>query len=141
MENASKALIIAGAILLAILLIGLGVFIFNNAKGAISDTGLDEQKIASVNSKFEAYEGTVTGAKARDLVDLVRTNNKTYDVSESRNIILSVTAGTFNNANITTDADFSSAKVALKSGTQYTVTISYKASGSTKGLVDKITIK
>ena len=31
MENASKALIIAGAILLAILIIGLGVFIFQKA--------------------------------------------------------------------------------------------------------------
>ena len=32
MENASKALIIAGAILLAILIIALGVFIFNQSK-------------------------------------------------------------------------------------------------------------
>ena len=32
MENASKALIIAGAILLAILIIALGVFIFSKAK-------------------------------------------------------------------------------------------------------------
>ena len=141
MENASKALIIAGAILLAILLIGLGVFIFNNAKGAISDTGLDEQKISSINSKFEAYEGTITGAKAKDLVDLVRTNNNTYDTTETRNITLSVVAGSFNKTNITSDDDFSAAKVALKTGSQYTVTISYKTSGSTKGLVDKISIK
>ena len=32
MENASKALIIAGAILLAILLISLGIMIFNQAQ-------------------------------------------------------------------------------------------------------------
>ena len=32
MENASKALIIAGAILLAILIIGLGMFIYNSKK-------------------------------------------------------------------------------------------------------------
>ena len=35
MENASKALIIAGAILLSILIIGLGMSIFNASKTAI----------------------------------------------------------------------------------------------------------
>ena len=39
MENASKALIIAGAILLAILIIALGVFIFSKAKSA---TNMDD---------------------------------------------------------------------------------------------------
>ncbi len=33
MENASKALIIAGAILIAILLISLGIIMFNSSKG------------------------------------------------------------------------------------------------------------
>ena len=41
MENASKALIIAGAILLSILIIGLGMYIYNMAADAITDTGLD----------------------------------------------------------------------------------------------------
>ena len=36
MENASKALIIAGAILLAILLISLGIMIFNQAHMRVS---------------------------------------------------------------------------------------------------------
>ncbi len=38
MENASKALIIAGAILLAILIIGLGIFIYRQAAKALIDT-------------------------------------------------------------------------------------------------------
>jgi len=33
MENASKALIIAGAILISILLISLGIMMFNSSKG------------------------------------------------------------------------------------------------------------
>lgn len=33
MENASKALLIAGAILIAILLISLGIIMFNSSKG------------------------------------------------------------------------------------------------------------
>ena len=38
MENASKALIIAGAILLAILLISLGIMIFNQAQDTVNKT-------------------------------------------------------------------------------------------------------
>ena len=37
MENASKALIIAGAILLAIAIIGIGMFVYNNVSGTIRD--------------------------------------------------------------------------------------------------------
>ena len=45
MENASKALIIAGAILLAILIIGLGIFIYRQAANTVSDTGMDQLSI------------------------------------------------------------------------------------------------
>ena len=45
MENASKALIIAGAILLAILIIGLGIFIYRQAANTVSDTGMDQLAI------------------------------------------------------------------------------------------------
>ena len=58
MENASKALIIAGAILLSILIIGLGMFIYQQAAGAMNDTGLSDQEIQAFNQKFLQYEGT-----------------------------------------------------------------------------------
>ena len=76
MENASKALIIAGAILLSILIIGLGMLIFNQAKDAISNTGMDKQKVDAYNSEFEAYVGdNVNGTRVRSLIDTVRTHN------------------------------------------------------------------
>lgn len=43
MENASKALIIAGAILLSILIIGLGMFIYQQASGAMGNANLDHK--------------------------------------------------------------------------------------------------
>ena len=49
MENASKALIIAGAILLAILIIGLGMFIYNQAADTLDGAQLDGQKVDSYN--------------------------------------------------------------------------------------------
>ena len=45
MENASKALIIAASILIAILIISLGVRIFNGAQSAANGTQLDETEI------------------------------------------------------------------------------------------------
>ena len=41
MENASKALIIAGAILLAIAIIGVGMYVFNNIRGSRVKTLID----------------------------------------------------------------------------------------------------
>ena len=41
MENASKALIIAGAILLAILIISLGIVIYNQAAGVVNTDQLN----------------------------------------------------------------------------------------------------
>ena len=40
MENASKALIIAGAILLAILLISLGIMIYTQAQNTVQNSGM-----------------------------------------------------------------------------------------------------
>ena len=48
MENASKALIIAGAIILSILIIALGMYIYQQASGAAQGTNLDPQKSTSI---------------------------------------------------------------------------------------------
>ena len=59
MENASKALIIAGAILLSILIISLGIMVYNNAKNTVGSASLDKQEIQTFNSDFEKYVGDV----------------------------------------------------------------------------------
>ena len=52
MENSSKALIIAGAILISILIIGLGVTIFQNAQKVIKGSGnVDSQAAMAKNIK------------------------------------------------------------------------------------------
>ena len=73
MENASKALIIAGAILLAILIIGLGVFIYNQASNTVSDTGMDQVAIRQFNGQFEPYiNKTIDSTAAKALIDTVK---------------------------------------------------------------------
>ena len=52
MENASKALIIAGAILLAIVIISLGLIVVNNTRNVTDNTNLSEQEIQAFNAKL-----------------------------------------------------------------------------------------
>lgn len=61
MENASKALIIAGAILLSIAIIGIGMAVFQMASGTISSANMSAQEIEAYNSEFSKYEGKVNG--------------------------------------------------------------------------------
>ena len=75
MENASKALIIAGAILLSILLISLGIMVYNNAKGTVSDANLDAESAQAFNTKFTQYSGTQKGTALNALIDAAIANN------------------------------------------------------------------
>ena len=50
MENASKALIIAGAILLAIIIISLGLMVTNQAKEQVGNANLSAQQIQTFNA-------------------------------------------------------------------------------------------
>lgn len=129
MENASKALIIAGAILLSILIIGLGMMIFNQAKDAISGTGMDQQKIATYNAQFTDYEGTnVNGTRARSLCEVVRSHNITN--SEDESLLIGI-----NGKNTITDIN--AEKTALKAGKTYVITCEYD---DKTGYVNNITI-
>ena len=76
MENASKALIIAGAILISILIVGLGVIIYNNVSNIATTGTLDSEQITAHNSPFEGYFGDyVSGSNVRALLTKVQANN------------------------------------------------------------------
>ena len=75
MENASKALIIAGAILLSILLISLGIMIFTQAQDVVTGSGMTEAQISSFNQKFLKYEGTKKGTLVKSLIQDVKATN------------------------------------------------------------------
>ena len=77
MENASKALIIAGAILIAILLITIGIILISSGR-SVTDTGvstMNSQKIQAFNNQFTPYEGTKTGSQLTQLNSLVNASN------------------------------------------------------------------
>lgn len=95
MENASKALIIAGAILLAILIIGLGMFVYQQASGAMDGIGMDTEKVTAYNSEFEQYAGIVSGTEAKSLYSLIRNHNNGNRQDVSLQIQLRFDGGDF----------------------------------------------
>ena len=79
MENASKALIIAGAILVSIMIISLGVFIFNRFGGQAKESvegRMSEQEISSFNSRITPYLGqSISGSQVNALIQYVISND------------------------------------------------------------------
>lgn len=82
MENASKALIIAGSVLIAILLISLGLVIFNSTSGVTDQaTKLGETlEDSTFNSQFLKYCGSgVKGDQVLLLLDYIMAYNGKND--------------------------------------------------------------
>ena len=134
MENASKALIIAGAILLSILIIGLGMFIYQKAAGAMEGININSQEVQSYNSAFIYYEGVQTGSAVRALCDSVRSHNNANQNDTSLQI--GVKYGEIGKAqNIDTlgetitYSDVTNVRNAIKSGKMYNVTLTPAKSG------------
>ena len=93
MENASKALIIAGAILLAILIISLGIMIYNQAAGVVNNNSMTEVEISTFNQKFTQYEGTnVKGSQVNALLNAIVQNNVANTEDTSKQVEVSVSS-------------------------------------------------
>ena len=129
MENASKALIIAGAILLSILIISLGIMIYNQAAGVVNNNAMSDAEKTTFNAKFEQYAGTaVKGAQVRGLYQQVITSNADENNEERK-----VSIGTSGQESDT----ITNIPNTIKAANTYEVTIEY----GTDGLVDIITHK
>lgn len=77
MENATKALLIAAAVLIAILIISLGLVVYNKASETVEGAGdLSEYQIQQFNEKFRKYEGTnVSGSEVNAMIETVFNHN------------------------------------------------------------------
>ena len=130
-------ILIAAAVLVAIIIISLGVYVVslaqNQMKGA--ESGLNDVEIQSFNSTYKSYEGTsVSGTKVKALVDAVYNHNLT-ESDESRKIEL--VDGT-NATILAKEQEDPTQKPAIKTGKRYSVTcVPEKKSG----LITKIQIQ
>ena len=78
MENATKALLIAAAVLVAILIISLGLAVYNKASSATDSADLSATEIQAQNEKFLKYEGkNRRGSEVNALLETVLNSNLT----------------------------------------------------------------
>ena len=75
MENASKALLIAGTILLSVMILTVGIILYNNFSDTTkkySDT-LSATELVKFNTKFEVFRGRkdVTAQEIASLINVV----------------------------------------------------------------------
>lgn len=148
MENASKALIIAGAILLSIIIISLGLVVVNNVRDSIEGQNLNQEELAKFNDQFISYEGTaVSGARVNSLIQQVISSNQAQIDNAGSNFVTcnfdSLTDGSVRGVSddvITATATGSTLPTGKSArvvpGKQYTVVIGY----GTNSAVNTITI-
>ena len=86
MENSSKALLIAGAILLCILIIAIGMFIYNSASNTTTETmnSLSTQEIEIYNKQFDIYSGVQEGSKIKTLIGVLISNANTNKTESAK---------------------------------------------------------
>ena len=68
MENASKALLIAGAILVAVLIISIGLYIVSSVKTELVESEMSQVKIQVFNQEYLNYEGVQQGRRVKQLL-------------------------------------------------------------------------
>ena len=148
MENASKALIIAGAILIPILIISFGVIILGQGSDVINNADMSEAEVTTYNGKFEAYEGTaVRGSNVKQMCKIVKQHNlKNQDDSSKQVMVVMVSkpaSGTTLAKSSATDGDIvkkdgkdGTNAANVKSGNAYIVKCFYGQGG----LVEQIAI-
>lgn len=133
MENASKALIIAGAILLSIAIIGIGMYVYNNAADAMSGTDMTAEQVRTYNQTFTNYEGIQRGANVKTLCDTIANHNRTAaDVTEQVEVHFGsdapgtgLAASDINENNTSTTAINTIKNTNVMSGATYKVTLEY----------------
>lgn len=79
MENATKALLIAGSVLIAIVLIAVGLKILNSTSGVtkqVDDLSTTMEK-SMFNSQYTQYAGQQTGTVVKEIINKVKTYNAT----------------------------------------------------------------
>ena len=109
MENASKALIIAGAILISILLISVGIIVMNSINDPIDQAGgqAKGQAVEMFNSKFTGYAGDQKSSAVKALMTSIQSSNgtdKAHEISAKvgKSSTMGVTGTTASTANIAT---------------------------------------
>lgn len=91
MENASKAILIAGAIIVAIAILSIAVSIYMSVSDVMTNINLDSTTISTHNSRFLEYAGEVTGSNVKICLSNILANNFNDNTLPEYKIEVSVT--------------------------------------------------
>lgn len=120
MDNASKALIMAGAILISVAIVGIGIYIFTTANSLTEDAvgQIDSLSISALNSRIETYEGN--GKRGSEIKQLCREINA---LNKQDAFPVDITMAT---GSVCTLANYSTA---IQDNKRYNVTLTYSTAG------------
>ena len=132
MENATKALLIAAAILIAIILISLGIAVVQKGSNALEQADLSDTEKQSYNMKWQNYESS--NASVTEVNNLLATvlNHNVNEKAEGTNRYITASGGS-----ITTVNNSSKSYVKVTGSDHYTIKCELDEK---TGLVNKITI-
>lgn len=93
MENATKALLIAGSVLIAIVLIAVGIKILGSTSGTVNqvESVSNAMEKSIFNSQYTQFEGAQKGTAVKKLINQAKTYNATVK-DENRKIKIKTTA-------------------------------------------------
>ena len=141
MDNASKALIIAGAVLISVMLVSIGVLIFNRATDTVNTALTEQDRVAieMTNQKYKQYQGN---SKNRTLVvELLSLIKQDYLANAEHTVEVTLNntpAG--NSTTVKPDSNNIDATIdKIQKGTNYTYNISFEKDAS--GYIFKCTIQ
>lgn len=138
MENATKALLIAAAVLVAILIISLGLVVYNMAAETVNNSAnLSQQEMQTFNEQFTQYQGdNVRGSNVNALLKTALNNNiaKTQESKTAMKVVVTLDGSTILAGESGTETSLSARADASK---MYKVVVDQDGEG---GLVHTITI-
>ena len=138
MENASKALIIAGAILISIILVSVGVIVVQSLNPDEALSSMSQQEIDSFNSKFTSNAGNNRqGTIAKSVISAVITNNSQYMDDTSRQVKITTVGLSSDAREITDPNELTPVRNAIVTTARYDINFTVNTK---TGLVDVITI-
>lgn len=130
MENATKALLIAAAVLIVIIIISLGVYVvgMGNDQMQQGEQALSDLEVNSFNNTYENYEGTsVAGSRVNSLLKTVF-NHNLMESDDTRKITVD------GDVSLSADAE---QQVTVGTGKRYSVVCN---KDKNSGLITSITI-
>lgn len=88
MENASKAMIIIGSVIVTVLIISAALFVYGRSQGLLVSTGesMSDQEKLSFNQQWTYYDGEQTGDSVKDLLRKMM-KNCTINADEQTRLI------------------------------------------------------